>query len=142
MNVTSAFKYITKLERLYFLSLNGCDLIKLPRSIGNLKNLVILDLSDNKLEFFSREIKKLSKLQKLHLRANHISNIKNVVEIIENLDRLSNLDLSYNEIKSLPNNLEQINSSLIYLDLTHNEIKILPDNLEQIKLNHNLTIKT
>ena len=108
LNVTSAFKYITKLEHLYFLSLNRCELTKLPHSIENLKNLVILDLLYNKLEFFPREIKKLSNLQDIYLRGNCISNIQNVVEIIENLDRLSNLDLRNNEIKTLPNNLEQI----------------------------------
>jgi hypothetical protein len=116
LKVNSAFKYIAKLEHLHFLSLNGCNLIKLPRSIENLKNLVIIDLLDNKLESIPEEIKKLSNLQEVYLSGNRISNIQNVVEIIENLE------------------------SLDYLDLSHNEIKILPDNLEQIKLDRNLKI--
>ena len=140
LKANSAFKYITKLEHLYFLSLNGCNLTGLPSSIGNLKTLTDLNLSDNKLEFIPREIKKLPNLQKIYLCGNHISNIKNVVEIIENLNSLDYLDLSYNEIKALPNNLEKINSCLYHLDLRNNNIKTLPNNLEQIKLDRNLTI--
>ncbi len=117
LKVNPTFKYITQLEHLYFLSLNGCNLTELPRSIGNLKNLTDLDLSDNKLEFVPREIKKLLNLQNVYLWGNHISNMQNVAEIIENLDSLRRLDLRNNEIKTLPNNLEQI------------------------KLDHNLTIK-
>jgi hypothetical protein len=117
LKVNSAFKYITKLEHLYFLSLNGCNLTGLPHSIENLKNLTILDLSDNKLKFIPREIKKLPELQKVNLCWNHISNIQNVVEIIENLKRLH------------------------YLKLKNNKIKILPDNLEQIKLDSNTEIE-
>lgn len=108
LKVNSAFKYITKLEHILFLSLNSCNLTKLPFSIRNLKNLTDLDLSDNKLEDVPREIKKLSKLQELNLRSNHISNIHNVVEIIEELASLRCLFLSLNKIKTLPDNLEQI----------------------------------
>lgn len=140
LNIGSAFKYITKLKYLHFLSLNGCNLTELPRSIVNLKTLTELNLSDNKLEFIPREIRNLLNLQKIYLCGNHISNIKNIVEIIENLNSLDYLDLSYNEIKAFPNNLEKINSCLYNLDLRNNNIKTLPNNLEQIKLDRNLTI--
>lgn len=129
LNVNPAFKYITKLEHLYFLSINGCDLTKLPR-LKNLKNLTILDLSDNKLEFIPKKIKELSELQEVYLRTNRILDIQNIVEITEDLDRLSNLDLGNNKIKTLPDNLEQIKlDHNLKIELDHNLINKLDRNL-------------
>ena len=61
------FKGLTIMENLRFLSLRGISRITfLPRSIGNLCNLVILDLKEcHNLEILSVEIVKLKKLRYL-----------------------------------------------------------------------------
>nr|XP_023881751.1 disease resistance RPP13-like protein 4 [Quercus suber] len=61
---TEFLKELTTMEELRFLSLQGISRInKLPRSIGMLKNLVVLDLKDcNNLEELPEEISKLKKL--------------------------------------------------------------------------------
>lgn len=112
LDVNHAFKHIKKLKHLYSLTLNGCNLTRLPIIIENLKNLRELDLSDNKLKVVPKEIKSLLSLQILNLRANGISDIQNLVEIAKSLRRLMYVDLSLNKIESIPNYLKQIDSHI------------------------------
>ena len=108
INVIKAFRRITELRHIRFLSLNSCNLSKLPHSIEILDTLVSLDVSDNNLFSIPKQLKKLLKLQEVNLAWNNIANIKNITEIVEKLRYLSRLDLSHNNIKVLPGNIEQL----------------------------------
>lgn len=60
-------EYIGKLLHLRYLSLRGCDQIfYLPDSVGNLRQLVTLDIKKTQIAILPKTIIKLSKLQYLH----------------------------------------------------------------------------
>ncbi|CAH0399347.1 unnamed protein product [Chilo suppressalis] len=147
---------------LEFLHIIGLKLHNFRRDILLLRNLVVLDLSDNEIEKIPPEFGRLPNLAELILVNNHLGKQSKVdwrwllgPQIIK---KLKLLDLSGNSIKLLPksiwklqrlvtlkvdnNNLIKLPStlgrlgSLRYLSLSKNELETLPCSLMQCPLEH------
>ena len=84
----------------------GIYLKFLPDSIGNLKNLRILDLSNNKLETLPDSIGNLTNLEELYLSNNY--HFSKLPDSIGNLKKLEVLELEKTSLKSLPESLENL----------------------------------
>ena len=77
------------------LTLYGLDLISLPDSIGELKELRILSLSSNQLKSLPESFQNLINLEKLHLSGNKFQALP---DWFGNLRNLCELNLCSNEL--------------------------------------------
>jgi Leucine-rich repeat (LRR) protein len=117
------FNNISKLINIRKLIIHNIDgttkkyIEKIPKSIGELKNLEKLHIYGHSIEYISKEIGNLTKLRKLSLSNNLIQILP---KEIGNLINLECLDLSYNRIIILPEWLIKLSS------------------LKKIKINNNL----
>ena len=95
---------IKDLEFLEILQINS-NLESIPKSIGNLSNLRILDLEDNELKSIPENIGELKNLKVLNLGMNEINKIPDSIGELVNLERL---DIMFNPIEYLPKNFEKL----------------------------------
>jgi internalin A len=100
------FTEIAKIETITYLILQGCNIEDIPESIGNLKNLVKIDLADNLISELPQSICGLSKLAILYLDSNEIANIP---MSFYRLNRLYLIGLFNNPIT---NNIAEIHNNL------------------------------
>ena len=56
--------------------MNNNQLIELPKEIGELTNLLYLEIGNNKLKRLPEEIKYLTNLQELHIERNLLSKME------------------------------------------------------------------
>jgi Leucine-rich repeat (LRR) protein len=116
----------------------GCIKL-LPKEIGQLINLKILYLSNNKLIKLPKEIGNLINLKKLYLDENELTKLP---KEIGNLINLKILEIDYNKLTSLPKEIGQL-ENLKRLSLSFNKLKYLPveinnlKNLETLKVSDN-----
>ncbi len=124
------------------LYLSGLGLREIPPEVFKLKNLKLLDLSDNYIAFTPESIATLSNLQKLNLSNNQISVIP---DVISHLTELQSLYLSSNQIEAVPRTIGNL-TKLQSLNLNSNQITAIPDavgnlaKLQSINLNYNRII--
>lgn len=83
------------------------DFQELPKNIGALKKLKILNLSGNSLKALPESIGGLTNLRELYLEYNDIQELPNS---ITNLVNLEILNVSYNPLKTLPDHFEDLKS--------------------------------
>jgi hypothetical protein len=95
----------------------------LPADIGNLTNLVSLNLHNNQISIIPDAIGNLSNLNELVLSNNQISIIP---ESIGKLINLTNLSFYNNRITTIPDTVGSL-SNLKTLTLSYNQISIIPD---------------
>lgn len=109
----------------------GNQISELPPSIGNLKNLKKLSLSNNKLKLIPNEIGKLNNLRELFIDFNELVVLP---DQIGNLRKLERLGLAGNKLARLPSSLKNL-KALKSLNLSQNNfssaertkvIKMLP----------------
>lgn len=86
-------------------SLKEGGLLVIANRIGELKNLEILDLSNNNLITIPEEIGNLTNLRKLILANNNIKELPNSISKLENMEFI---DLTDNPISQIPDVLLQI----------------------------------
>ncbi|MGA1048632.1 MAG: leucine-rich repeat domain-containing protein, partial [Minisyncoccia bacterium] len=134
---------IGNLMNLIMLNLQFNQLTTLPDSICNLTNLRRLYLNYNELTTLPENIGNLSELEILHLQNNHLSSLPD--SIVE-LSELEWLYLQNNQLTSLPENIDEL-YNLFVLRLDNNNLTTLPYsitrlyNLETLNLDDNqLTI--
>jgi len=132
---------LTKLEKLY---LGDKGIRTVSSKIGNLKNLKVLELQNNKITKLPSTIGNLKNLQKLQLYKNRLSSLP---DEFRNLVRLEDLSLAQNKFTKFPKSFENL-TSLNTLDMSDNLIDDeLPQyfnqfsNLEYIYLSSNKNIK-
>ncbi|MDH5404112.1 MAG: leucine-rich repeat domain-containing protein, partial [Candidatus Heimdallarchaeota archaeon] len=126
--VPEALESISELTQLQILRLIGCELTELPSEILNLKNLIVLDLSNNLFDKLPESCLELDSLTELNLDMNRISSIK----IEKEIPRLKKLMLSKNNIYSIDSSISNLsNIEEIYLD--SNILAKLPESLIQLK---------
>uniref|UniRef100_A0A915D3Y6 Uncharacterized protein n=1 Tax=Ditylenchus dipsaci TaxID=166011 RepID=A0A915D3Y6_9BILA len=145
MNISStAFAALS--GTLQKLTLTNLGLKGIPESVGNLTNLVKLELPNNNItRLAGSQLKKLKNLESLNVRKNKLNDVDGIFELSAR-NKLSALDLSYNELtnfataKSLQNlttlllnnnKLKEIGSmmgllKLAYIDLENNYLSSLP----------------
>lgn len=102
-----------------------CLLTSLPNNIGQLSNLIKLDLQFNNLASLPESIGNLSNLQTLNLFNNSLTSLPNS---IGNLTKLQTLVLGFNQLTSLPTSFSKL-SSLKELELTFNNLGSLPESI-------------
>ena len=100
----------------------------IPSEVGNLSNLVWLNLSNNQLKTLPTGIGNLSNLSDLDLRQNQLTLLPS--EIV-NLSNLTSLNLSNNQLASLPLGLNQL-SALNSLTLSSNQLTAIPSEIGQL----------
>jgi Leucine-rich repeat (LRR) protein len=115
-------KEIGNLTDLTVLNLSDNKLKSLPVEIGKLTKLTTLCIFNTEIQSIPAEIGKLTKLTKLYLVNNEIQNIP--VEIGKLTD-LTGLYLSFNNLESLPKAIGNL-INLTNLDLSSNRLESLP----------------
>lgn len=150
---------VYELKNLEVLNLKLSHLDTLPPGIGQLKKLRILILDDNKFNDFPFAVTELSNLEELSITSSNISTVpseimklnklrrldlssfwsykhKNQISDISNLTSLTvleSLDLDWNKIERLPNNLCDL-KNLKKLSLLSNPIKDIPENIQRCRI--------
>lgn len=120
-------KEIQKLKKLSNLNLNGNRLRSFDFSILNsLKNLNILRLNKNLIYNISMDSISNSNLVKLYLNNNKINRIDGT---FSGLVKMEEIDLSKNQIDSLPSNIFENLNQLRIVNLRDNKIKSLDQNV-------------
>ncbi|XP_019639077.1 PREDICTED: malignant fibrous histiocytoma-amplified sequence 1 homolog [Branchiostoma belcheri] len=101
------------------LKISNCQLASIPRSLANLKDLEILDLSRNNLTTLpARPIRSLPCLKSLNISHNKITVIRDVVK---KLQALQHLDVSYNAVGEIPYEILEM-ENLEFFSCSHNKI--------------------
>ncbi len=124
-NLNKLPKWIGELRNLQKLNLGYNNLRELPESIGGLRNLQALYLSGNKLRELPESIGKLTNLQELYLADN---NLLVLPESIGNLKNLKTIYLSSNELRELPESIDGLRN-LQRLNLSYNNLRELPESI-------------
>ncbi|MFX1480751.1 MAG: AN1-type zinc finger domain-containing protein [Promethearchaeota archaeon] len=107
-------------------------LSEIPASIGNLKKLKKLDLSNNEIKNIPNSLNSLKNLEELILNSNHLKIIPNEFKYLQNLKRV---EINYNKLNLVPNFILNL-KNLEILDLSNNRIEEIPNeiiNLESLK---------
>jgi len=91
----------------------------IPSEIGNLSNLIYLDLGNNNISALPTTIGNLTSLEFLEIANNQLTEIP---ASIGNLRMLYVLDASYNQIEYLPGSMSNM-GNLLYLYINDNQIK-------------------
>jgi internalin A len=136
--LTSLPDSIEKLINLLSLNLGRNQLSSLPDSIGKLIKLTSLNLEDNRLTSLPDSMSKLNKLKLFRLENNQVKespesigqwkklgNIYLYIDIDQNLIELTSLDLSQRGLKTLPDEIGQL-EHLESLNLCGNDLSELP----------------
>lgn len=93
------FKPLIKKERIISLDLAGLQINKIPYSIGNLTELINLNLWDNNLVTLPRSIENLQKLKYLYLDWNQFSILPNInwmkLKSLKKLSLTNNINLTH-----------------------------------------------
>eukprot|EP01107_Rhizomastix_libera_P004530 TRINITY_DN17573_c0_g1_i1.p1 TRINITY_DN17573_c0_g1~~TRINITY_DN17573_c0_g1_i1.p1 ORF type:complete len:311 (+),score=63.47 TRINITY_DN17573_c0_g1_i1:10-942(+) len=117
------------MNSLSVLKITACpNFIHLPREVGQLSSLQLLDCSGNGIITIPSEIGKLTHLQSLFL---HDNNIAFLPESIGDLHDLRHLSLSGNKLDTLPTVLGSL-TSLTSLCVAANCLTVLPDSLASL----------
>ena len=122
---------IGQLTDLIFLELRNTSLRELPESIGHLRNLQSLDISHNFLTEIPKSIGQLTNLISLDLRSNQLTEIP---ESIGNAINLKSLELYSNYLTEVPESIAQLHN-LEFLDISSNKLTKLSESIGHL---HNL----
>ncbi|KAK8622037.1 hypothetical protein V6N13_097664 [Hibiscus sabdariffa] len=110
----------------------------LPVSIGKLKAVTELDLSENRIMALPPSIGGLQALTKLDIHSNQLINLP---DSIGELVSLIELDLRANRLKSLPTSFGNL-KNLLNLDLSSNEFTHLPETIGNLTALKRLIVET
>jgi len=126
-NLKSMFEQLESLNLLEIYQLEIFDLTNLgltflPREIGQLNNLQLLNVSFNQLTELPLEIKFLTNLKELKVNNNQLTTLPLEIKFLTKLVRLN---LSNNQLTELPLEIKFLNK-LQDLYLIHNQLTTLP----------------
>ncbi len=115
---------VKKFTKLTHLWLNNCELMNLPKEIGELTHLRIFGLKANYLSQMPSEIGNMKSLTWLNIEHN---NLENLPSSIQNLRNLNYLNLNENAFSRIPTVLYCLNKTLNYLLMRKNLIQDFSD---------------
>ena len=126
------------------LELRYRGLTHLPETLGELKNLISLNFSNNNIGQVPEALGELTKLTKLNLSENNLTSLP---ESIGQLENLTQLKLDENQLSSLPSSFFSL-TKLKSLRLSGNNLSSCPSelssfvDLSELYLNNNPQIRT
>ncbi|KAK0589050.1 hypothetical protein LWI29_008982 [Acer saccharum] len=110
----------------------------IPVSIGKLKDVTELDLSENRIMALPSSLGGLKALKKLDIHSNQLINLP---DSIGELINLIDLDLHANRLKSLPASFGNL-INLLNLDLSSNQLTHLPETIGCLTSLEKLNVET
>lgn len=127
------FEQLTKLD-----SLSICTRGEIPSQIGNMTNLVALDIGHNYLDQLP-DLRRLTNLTDLASASNNLTEVPQY--IFNTLTNLESLELTLNKLKEIPPSITKLRN-LTSLRMAYNALTDLPDmetmtNLEVISMGGN-----
>ncbi|KAM7297511.1 protein flightless-1 [Ixodes scapularis] len=120
-------KAVGDMTGLRWLKLNRTNIDWIPDELQNLKKLESLSLVRNSLVTLHGEVPTLPCLRSLNCRHNRLKNSGVPPEIFD-LEDLSVVDLSHNDLREVPTDLERARGILV-LNLGYNRIESIPHQL-------------
>ncbi|WP_460971952.1 leucine-rich repeat domain-containing protein [Spirosoma migulaei] len=132
-------KPLRSLHRLNDVNLYNVGLSQLPKDIGRLKHVKVMDLYYNKFTELPRQLGRMKRLEQLAIAHN---NLKEIPASLAKLRRLQVLFAHHNHISQLPTKFQRL-QHLHVLDLGYNELIVAPNvlgalpELEELSLNNN-----
>ena len=124
---------IQNLKNLKQLHLDGNQMKELPPVIGDLRELIVLSVRDNKLISLPTSIQKLNKLEKLYLFGNKITELPPEIGALK---KLVLLNVGRNQLAGLPTSIQNL-VNLKELHVYDNKItELLPEigHLNELRL--------
>lgn len=145
LNSNAVAQQINNLPQLERLEMIDCPMLNFNKLFRNLNasNLRSLVLDSNKLTEIPEQIGGFGQLRSLTCRYNEVLFLNRSASTIGSLNRLERLDLSYNNIDEVPNDVSSW-EGLESVNLSYNNISSLPwtvnvwENLEELDLRENL----
>lgn len=116
-------------KELIKLNLSQNKIKDVPKEIGDLTRLETVDISNNKIRQVYSRLFQLSKLKILNLNNNKLINIPKQVD---QLISLREIHLSNNQLKELPDEFGRL-QQLITLNLSYNQFKVFPESILKLK---------
>ncbi len=124
-------------RKLVSLRLVGVELLELPEDFGlELRQLEILSLENNKLEFLPDSITEMIELVELNLSFNRL---RFLPERTGFLFKLRSMPLNNNQLTQLPITFGAL-TALEKLDLECNFLEVLPENLDRLRACHTVNV--
>ncbi|KAL1442183.1 hypothetical protein MTO96_030894 [Rhipicephalus appendiculatus] len=120
-------KAVGEMTGLRWLRLNRTKIDWIPDELQGLKKLETLSLVRNNLVTLHGEVPQLPCLRSLNCRHNRLKN-SGIPPDIFDLEDLFVVDLSYNDLREIPTNLERARGLLV-LNLAYNRIETIPHQL-------------
>ena len=114
MKLTAIPVEVFACKNLVYLNLNNNKIDSIPPRIGELKQLRVLQVAHNKLKHLPAEIGQCDSMRSLILNQNRIDDI---VPEIGQLSHLAVLDLWGNNVTVLPKEIGRLSESLKFLDM-------------------------
>ena len=127
-------KGLFTLEKLKSLCSVTGELEILDEQIGNLTELVYLELAGNQLTRIPESIGNLKELECFELEDNQITSLP---ESFGNLTNLAFIDLDYNSLQSIPESFGNL-TKLEMINISYNQLTRLPDSIANLKELHRL----
>ncbi|CAL8141139.1 unnamed protein product [Orchesella dallaii] len=118
---------VKEMQGLRWLRLDKTCMQEIPVELGTLQKLEHISLRRNQLEKVFGELTSLPCLRTINLRHNKLKSSGIPPQIFE-LDDLTTLDLSWNNLRELPQGLDKARSLLV-LNLSNNCIEVIPGNV-------------
>jgi hypothetical protein len=100
-----------------------------PLTIGNLSELIHLDLRSNSITDLPSSLAKLTNLKHLELSSNDLLSLPSFIGDLSSLTFLSSYSI---RLSSLPSSFGNLRS-LEYLDLSSNQLKTIPQSLSSLR---------
>jgi Leucine-rich repeat (LRR) protein len=132
------FEVLSRFEELEFLIINGIEVF--PKSLGKLKSLRYLDISNSRMEKVNRSIKNLSKLEELILRECHGLDYTDLFEKLSFLQTLRILEIHDDQIDRLASGLYKL-KHLQKISIRGKRLEVMNDDLKNINKLFVLTFK-
>ena len=101
---------------------NNKKIKTLSKSIGELKNLRVIDVSGTNLTFLPNEISNCNKLEEIKANASKFKDIPNSIGKLQNLKIIN---FSYNNLQDIPKSIASC-SKLERVNFSDNSIKSIP----------------